>query len=211
MTQQLNSGYQGDRSDTLAQILGLDYDPQGAMAQMAQSMLQTGMGSSTQLKTAAMAQQGADNREFIARQTEMNRNRRDQTMLRNAAGAQLRGRQEGILKTLGMYMGMLDQYPDDPVMAEEARQLKGMIYGLQGAFSQPGALESRVAMLNELVNRGMTDARTAGGVAGLRYDPAVRKAPAAPAPASADSSSSTSAPSAGAPPEGKKPGWKEEI
>ena len=74
--QQLQSSYGGDRSDTLAQIFGLDYDPQGQMAAMAQQMLSTGMGSSTQLKTRVMADNAMMNRDFLARQYAMNDSRR---------------------------------------------------------------------------------------------------------------------------------------
>lgn len=165
--QQIQGPYQGDRSDTLAAILGLDYDPQGHMAQMAQQMLSTGMSSSTSLKTAAMQAQAQANRDFVNQQMEMNKARREQTMLRNAAGAQLRGRQQGTLKTLGMYLDMLNQYPDDPYMQREAAALRSQIGGLQGAFSQPGALEERVAMMQHFMDTGMADQTVAGGVAGL--------------------------------------------
>lgn len=74
--QQLQNTYGGDRSDTLAQILGLDYDPQGAMAAMAQQMLSTGMGSSTALKTRAMQDSTALNQLFLGRQYAMNDARR---------------------------------------------------------------------------------------------------------------------------------------
>lgn len=165
--QQLQNTYGGDRSDTLATILGLDYDPQGYMAQMANNMLQTGMSSSTSLKTAAMAQNAADNRQFVQNQMDMNKARRDQTMIRNAAGAKLRGQQQGAMRTLGMYLDMLDQYPDDQYMQDEARALRSQMSGLQGAFSQPGTLEEQVGRMEQIMGAGMADYTTAGGVAGL--------------------------------------------
>ena len=69
--QNLQGTYGGDRSDTLAQILGMDYDPQGQMAQMSNAMLQTGMASSTALKK----EDAATNRQFMSQQFQMNQNK----------------------------------------------------------------------------------------------------------------------------------------
>jgi hypothetical protein len=70
--QQLQGSYGGDRSDTLAQIMGMDYDPQGQMAQMANAMLQTGMASSTALKK----EDAATYRQFLNQQFQMNESKR---------------------------------------------------------------------------------------------------------------------------------------
>lgn len=70
--QQLQGSYGGDRSDTLAQIMGMDYDPQGQMAQMSNAMLQTGMASSTALKK----EDAATYRQFLNQQFQMNESKR---------------------------------------------------------------------------------------------------------------------------------------
>lgn len=164
--QQLQGTYRGDQSDTLAQILGLDYDPQNYLAQMAQQMLSTGMSSSTQLKTAAMQQEGQNNREFLARQYEMNKLRKEQSELRNAATAGLRGRQSGIISSLGAYMDMLD--PDDPYAKEEAAAMQKQIAGLQNAFNQGGSLAERAATLQAIMETGLTEPTVAGGMVTLK-------------------------------------------
>ena len=96
--QQLQSSYGGDRSDTLAQILGGDYDPQGQMAAMAQQMLATGMGSSTQLKTRAMADAAQLNRDMLQRQYLMN----DAKIARRQALADEKRKREMQLEDMGM-------------------------------------------------------------------------------------------------------------
>jgi hypothetical protein len=160
--QNIQRSYGGDQSDTLAQILGIDYDPQGHMAQMAQQMLSSGMGASTSLKVAAMNNAARQNEAFVNMQMNMNKERRQMNDLRNLAGQQLRGRQRGITETLSTYMGMLD--PNDPYQAEEKKIMMGQLLGLQGAFSQPGSTAERAAMLDQMVNSELTAPDVAGGV-----------------------------------------------
>lgn len=69
--QQLQGSYRGDQSEMLSQIMGGDYDPQTALSAMAQQMLSAGMSSSTALKTAAMKEDAASNRDLLTRQYQM--------------------------------------------------------------------------------------------------------------------------------------------
>lgn len=52
--QQLQSLYRGDSSPSLAQIFGMQYQPQGATSQMANTALASGMSAGAQVKTTAM-------------------------------------------------------------------------------------------------------------------------------------------------------------
>jgi hypothetical protein len=52
--QQLQSLYRGDSSPSLAQIFGMQYQPQNATSQMAQAALTSGMSAGAQVKTTAM-------------------------------------------------------------------------------------------------------------------------------------------------------------
>ena len=160
--QNLQGTYGGDRSDTLAQILGTDYDPQGHMAQMANAMLQTGMSASTAIKTAAMNNAARQNEAFINMQVNANKERRQMNDLRNLASQQLRGRQRGITETLSTYMNMLD--PNDPYQAEEKKLMMGQLLGLQGAFSQQGSVAERAAMLEQIVNANLAAPDVAGSM-----------------------------------------------
>lgn len=52
--QQLQSSYRGDGSSSLAQIFGMQYQPQLATSQMANTALASGMSAGAQVKTTAM-------------------------------------------------------------------------------------------------------------------------------------------------------------
>lgn len=52
--QQLQSNYRGDSSPSLAQIFGMQYQPQGATSQMANTALASGMSAGAQIKATAM-------------------------------------------------------------------------------------------------------------------------------------------------------------
>ena len=52
--QQLQSLYRGDSSPSLAQIFGMQYQPQAATSQMANTALASGMSAGAQVKTTAM-------------------------------------------------------------------------------------------------------------------------------------------------------------
>lgn len=172
--QQLQNTYGGDRSDTLATILGLDYDPQGYMAQMANNMLQTGMSSSTNLKTTAMAQNAADNRQFIQNQLDMNKARREESKLRAMSAGQLRGQRRAMVDTLGTYMGMLD--PNDPFARQEAAAMQQQISGLEGILNRGGTLEEQAAVTKYLTESGLADPTVAGGMVLLQRKAAEAKA-----------------------------------
>ena len=126
--QQLQSSYGGDRSDTLAQIFGLDYDPQGQMAAMAQQMLSTGMGSSTAIKTRAMQDDAQLNREFLARQYSANAERRsrrygleDEARKRAMQLEDMATARSQKLEDMGMARG----YQLEDIMAKELSAIAG--------------------------------------------------------------------------------------
>ena len=162
MQQQLQSSYRGDSSDSLTQIMGSDYNPQNYLAQLAQAMLQTGMGSSTQLKTAAMQANAQANRDFVQQQMEMNKARREESKLRAMGAGQLRGQKRAMLDTLGTYMGMLD--PSDPFARQEAAAMQRQISGLEGIMSKGGTLEEQLAATKYMAESGLADPTVAGGM-----------------------------------------------
>lgn len=75
--EQLQSLYRGDNSDSLSNIMGMNYQPQMATSQMANTALSSGMSAGAQIKATAMNNDAAAARNWstIQSQQMMERNR----------------------------------------------------------------------------------------------------------------------------------------
>lgn len=75
--EQLQSLYRGDNSDSLSNIMGMNYQPQMATSQMAQAAMSSGMAAGAQIKATAMNNASAESRNWasINSQQMMERNR----------------------------------------------------------------------------------------------------------------------------------------
>jgi hypothetical protein len=136
--QQLQGSYGGDRSDTLAQIMGMDYDPQGQMAQMSNAMLQTGMSASTALKK----EDAATYRQFLNQQFQMNESKRT----RKQALEDDRRKRAQFLEDAARQRGEAVQ----DLQFNRTARLEDMLFQRQGSvedrdFARQGSMEDRAA------------------------------------------------------------------
>ncbi len=152
--------YGGDRSDTLAQLLAMQYQPQGAMSAMGQQMLSSGMSASTALKTKAMDVNYANNRDFQQRQSQIYEERRkalqSQIMLRHM----MEGRRMATLGYFDQVAGALDER--DPYQAGEKQKILSGRNMLETLLS--GGVEQAAGAYEALKEQGATSPQTYAGM-----------------------------------------------
>lgn len=157
--QQLQQSYGGDRSESLAQIMGMQYQPQGATSAMAQQMLSSGMSASTALKTKQMDVNYLTNRDFQQRQNQLYDERKkalqSQIMLKNI----MEGKKAALKAYYGAVASMYDER--DPYQAEEKRRVLSGMNMLEDLMS--GAPEQAMAASETMDKLKFSPATMAGG------------------------------------------------
>ena len=161
--QQLQSLYRGDSSPSLAQVFGIQYQPQAATSQMANTALASGMSAGAQIKATAMnndtmmaiknADRVENRRQFNLTNALYNRNANENqrhnmaveginrtTADWNAGGSiaaddqKALGAVQGQITEMEMVLNNLDQ--NDPNYAAQAEMIRSRILSLkQGANS----------------------------------------------------------------------------
>jgi hypothetical protein len=156
----LQQSYGGDRSESLAQLLGLHYQPQDAMSAMDQQMFQTGMTSSTALKSKAMELDSLAGRDFQQRQQQIYEERRkalqSQIMLRHM----MEGRRMATLGYFDQIAGALDER--DPYQAGEKQKVLSGRNFLENLLS--GGAEQQAGAWEALGAQGATSPQTYAGM-----------------------------------------------
>lgn len=157
---QLRQSYGGDRSESLAQILSAQYQPQQAMSAMDQQLISSGISASTALKTKQMELDKANNRDFQTRQSQIYDERRKalqgQIMLKNI----MEGKRAAISAYFNHIAEMYDER--DPFQAREKELVLSGLGRLETILS--GKPEAAAAALETADKLGFTKPeRSAGG------------------------------------------------
>lgn len=182
--QQLQSNYRGDSSPSLAQIFGMQYQPQGATSQMANTALSSGMSAGAQIKATSM---NNDTQMAISNAARME-NRRQFNLTNALAGRTANETQRHNMALEGISKQTTDWQTGGSIAADDQKALgaiQGQITEMEMVLNNldkndpqypayAAMIQERIKAIKEGANKASASRGGASGFAaqtGRMYDP----------------------------------------